>query len=117
MVDGRDADVVELTFETVGDTPDNKYDVYIAQDTGLVEQWDFYSTAADAAPRFQVPWHDWTRHGRIMLSGNRGRGQLTDIGVYSTLPASVFTDPGPVDWSRHTPTPGTSICPPFHPKR
>jgi hypothetical protein len=93
MTDGRMADVLELTFDGVGVTPENKYHVYVARDSGLVEQWDFYATADDAESRFQIPWHGWRRHGSIMLSGDRGESQLTNIGVYEQLPRAIFTDP------------------------
>lgn len=108
MEDGRPAEVVQLTFTDVGNTPQNKYQVYIAKDTQLVEQWDFFSNADDAEPRFKIPWRDWKRHGRIMLSGDRGemRGrpaELTDIAVFDELPESVFTNTDPVDLSQYEP--------------
>ena len=96
MVDGRAAQVLQLTFEGVGRTPENKYLVYVADDSGLVEQWDFF--AADADARFQFPWHDWQRHGEILLSANRGENGHTDVAVFDALPDSVFTDPAPIDW-------------------
>ena len=99
MQDGRNAATLQLTFEAVGRTPENKYMVYVAQDSGLVEQWDFYSTAEDDEPRFQNPWHNWQRHGEILLSDNRGDGGHTDIAVFSDLPPTVLTDPAPVDWA------------------
>ncbi len=97
MQDGREAEVLELTFEGVGRTPENKYHVYVADDTGLVEQWDFYRHADDPEPAFQIPWHDWKRHGEILLSGDRGESGHTDIAVYDEVPRTVFTDPAPVD--------------------
>ncbi len=106
MEDGRPAEVVQLTFTDVGNTPHNKYHVYIAKDTQLVEQWDYFSNAQDAEPRFKIPWRDWKRHGRIMLSGDRsepgGRARkLTDIAVFDELPASIFTSPEPIDLSQY----------------
>jgi hypothetical protein len=97
MADGRTADVLQLVFEDVGRTPDNRYHVYVARDTGLVEQWDFYRDAADEEPGFRVPWHDWQRYGKILLSDDRGDSGHTGIAVYESLPASVFSSPEPVD--------------------
>lgn len=99
MLDGRPAQVVQLTFREVGRTPQNKYHVYVAADSGLVEQWDFFDSADDAEPRFQNPWHDWRRYGEILLSGNRGDSGHTDIAVFDQLPEGVLHDPAPVDWS------------------
>jgi hypothetical protein len=99
MEDGRAAQVLQLVFKEVGRTPDNRYHVYVSDETGLVEQWDYYQNASDDEPGFQVPWHNWQRHGSIMLSDQRGRGAHTDIAVYEQLPATVFADPAPVDRS------------------
>lgn len=95
MEDGRPADALELTFDGVGVTPENKYRVYVARDSGLVEQWDFYVRAEDEEPRFSTPWHGWTEHGGILLSGDRGERDVESIAVHATLPETVFTDPAP----------------------
>ena len=95
LADGRSAEVLELTFEAVGVTPQNKYRVYVADDTGLVEQWDFYADRADAEPRFTTPWADWNPVGPIRLSGDRGQRKLNEIAVHEDLPAAVFEDPAP----------------------
>jgi hypothetical protein len=99
MADGRAADVLQLTFEGVGVTPENKYDVYVSKDRRLVEQWSYYARYDDAEPRFTTPWAGWTRHGGVLLSGDRGERQLSDIRVYEELPRSVFESPAPVDLS------------------
>ncbi|HVR29331.1 MAG TPA: hypothetical protein VMS86_07320, partial [Thermoanaerobaculia bacterium] len=83
--DGKPADMLQLTFEDVGVTPENKYDVWVDKESGLVTQWAYYPTAADEAPRFKTPWASWTRHGGILLSGDRGQMQLTEIAVYDQV--------------------------------
>lgn len=98
MQDGRAADVLRLTFDDgTGLTPENRYDVFVAVDSGLVEQWSYYPTRDSAEPRLTTPWRDWRRHGRILLSGDRGEMRLTDIAVFDALPATVMRDPAPVD--------------------
>ncbi len=102
---GKPADVLSLTFTDVGRTPQNKYHVWVAQDSGLIEQWAFFREAGDEEPAFTTPWAGWKRHGRIMLCGDRGEmggepRQLTDIAVLDTVPESAFTSPEPVDWDR-----------------
>ncbi|MCH8152351.1 MAG: hypothetical protein IH830_08275 [Planctomycetes bacterium] len=106
MEDGRIADVLQLTFQDVGRTPNNKYHVYVAKDSGLVEQFDYYEHSDDPTPRISRPWRNWKRFGRIMLSGDRGerRGRpanLTDIAVFAELPETVFTSPEAVDLSKY----------------
>ena len=101
--DGRGAEVLELTFEAVGVTPRNKYLVYVADDTGLVEQWDFFADRADEDPRFTTPWADWREFGAIRLSGDRGQRKLTHIATHDDLPAAVFEDPSPTGLRAGTP--------------
>ena len=103
MLDGRSAEVLEMTFAEVGRTPENKYRIYIAADSGLVEQWDFYSQAGDAEPRFQSPWHEWRPYGGILLSGNRGERRHSEIAVLDEVPSRAFTSPQPVDWGALVP--------------
>ncbi len=105
LLDGRAADVLELTFREVGRTPDNRYLVYVARNTGLVEQWDFFTNASDESPRFQVPWRNWRRHGSILLSDDRGRGQHTDIAVLAAVPPEAFSSPEPFDITTLTAAP------------
>jgi len=93
MADDRAADVLQLTFESVGVTPDNKYLIYVARDTGLVEQWSYFPTRDAAEPGFTRPWAEWQRFGDIMLATNHGRGADWDIAVYDELPAALYTDP------------------------
>lgn len=97
MQDGRDADVLQLTFSGVGVTPENKYRVYVDRKTALVGQWDYFQTAGDDKPGMSTPWENWQRFGSILLSDSRGgQRKHTDIAVYSSVPASVFEDPAPV---------------------
>lgn len=97
--DGRPADILQLTFENVGDTPQNKYHVYVDLESRLVTQWAYFSNAADPEPRFTSPWANWRKFGDIMLSDDRGGRSHNDIAVFRELPASVYEDPAPVDWS------------------
>jgi hypothetical protein len=96
MEDGRGADVLVLTFEEVGYTPENKYDVFVARDTGLVEQWSFYRNADDEEPSFTLPWTGWREFGGILLATDHGREKDWDIAVPESLPRTVFTSPDPV---------------------
>ncbi|MFQ5742300.1 MAG: hypothetical protein ACE5HV_01795 [Acidobacteriota bacterium] len=96
MADGRDADILQLTFDKVGRTPDNRYFVYVARDTGLVEQWSYFRNASDQEPGFTLPWAGWRRFGKIMLATGHGRDRDWQIGVYEDLPPSTFTSPDPL---------------------
>lgn len=85
MTSGAFAEVLELTFSEVGDTPQNKYRVYIDTSDHLIKQWDFYAVASDSLPRISTPWENYKLYDRIKLSGDRGRFALTDISASDTL--------------------------------
>ena len=78
---GQLGDKVSLTFEGVGKTPQNKYEVIVTDENRLVEEWRFYTNAIDTVPRFTTPWGDYKKYGDIMLSGVRGRNSLSEIAV------------------------------------
>lgn len=99
MEDGRLADVLQLTFADVGVTPENKYHVFAAKDTGLIEQWSFFRSASDEEPGFTTPWAKWSKIGSIMLSGDRGQRQVSEIAVYEDVPAAAFSRPDELDRS------------------
>ncbi len=94
---GASADVLELTFDNVGRTPENKYHVYVDDESRLVTQWDYYPKVADPEPRFQLPWLDWAQHGAILLSASRGERQHEDVAVLEGVPDRVFKSPEPVN--------------------
>ncbi len=90
LPDGRAADVITLMFKEVGDTPQNKYDVWISRDKHMVEQWAYYGNRADKDPKFTTAWGGWKQCGKIMLSGERKEGMtITDIAVLDTPPKSL----------------------------
>ncbi len=83
---GRSADVLSLTFDQVGDTPENMYYVYVDDSTRLVSQWSFYNTSKDSVARFTTPWEDYAQFDRINLSVSRGADyMITEISASDTL--------------------------------
>lgn len=89
---GATADVVSLSFENVGVTPQNVYEVWVDTDSKLVTQWAYYADSTALEPRFITPWDDYNQYGDIMLSSNRGRNSLSDIEVLIELPAGTMTE-------------------------
>jgi len=79
--DSIPSDRLALTFQNTGVTPNNKYHVYVAKDSRLIRQWDFFTNATDSLPRFAMPWQDYKSYNGLMLSGDHGRLQVTDIEV------------------------------------
>jgi len=91
--DGRAADKIQLTFAKVGDTPDNKYLVWIDRESGLVTQWAYFPNASDAQPKFTLPWTAWTPMDGVKISTGRGKFDVKNVHVSGTVDARVFAAP------------------------
>lgn len=89
---GEEASVLELRFDSVGDTPQNKYRVYVDPQDHLVKQWAYYPEATMDTPRFVTPWTEYEEHGSLLLSGDRGERDITEIEVMESIPEGTFTD-------------------------
>jgi hypothetical protein len=93
MADGSDAYVLTMTFNDVGVTPENKYEVFINKNTMLVSEFAYYAKASDDKPQFNRPWQNWAKFHDIMLSDTRGELSMAPVEVHKGLPASVFESP------------------------
>ncbi|MFQ5719395.1 MAG: hypothetical protein ACE5IK_07580 [Acidobacteriota bacterium] len=91
--DGRPADVLTLSFDGVGYTPENRYEVFVAKDTGLVEAWSYFAKAGDEKAAFTLPWGNWKQFGNVMLATEHGRGVDWEIAVKESMPRTLFTEP------------------------
>ena len=81
-VSGLYCDVLQMTFDQVGVTPDNKYLIYVDTLDHLVKQWDFYTQYTDSLPRFQSLWANYQSYGPLLLSGAEiNNNRMTDIKV------------------------------------
>lgn len=98
-LEGETYEVVELTFDRVGLTPQNKYRGWVDPETGFMAYWQHYTEASDEEPRFTMAWTDWERHGPIHLSPARVdlSGELAlrfdDLVASTTVPDDVFHGP------------------------
>jgi hypothetical protein len=91
--DGRPADVIQLTFAGVGDTPENKYLVWIDRETDLVSQWAYFEKATDVEPKFTRPWTAWTPVGDIKIAMGRGRFEVANVRVSRDADPKAFAAP------------------------
>ncbi len=91
--DGRKADLLQLTFDNVGVTPQNKYKVWVDGTSRLVTQWAYFEKYTDTEPKFTNAWSDYKSYGNILLSGNRGQEgrSMYPIEVMGQVGAGVFT--------------------------
>ena len=88
---GTACDVLQLTFKDVGNTPQNKYHVWVDCSDHLVKQWAFFRQYEMEEPNFVNPWIDYKKYNTIYLSGNRGGREITDILVAEQMDESVFS--------------------------
>lgn len=93
LPDGATADVLQMTFNAVGVTPENKYWVYINQKEHLIKQWSYFKGFDDAEPKFTLAWDNYQKAGNILLSYNRSKwaGGPRNVVVKSEFDNDVFT--------------------------
>ena len=84
------ASLLQLTFQDVGDTPDNKYLVWVDDRDYLVRQWAFFPKFQDSIPSFVIPWQQYEDYNGLLLSGDRGDYKITNILVPEAVPESAF---------------------------
>ena len=91
-IPGLPCQVLELTFQEVGDTPENKYQVWVEKETNLVKQWAYYKSNQQDSASYIWPWDNYQKYGGILLSGDRSDGKGPQrVSVHDSLPATVFT--------------------------
>ena len=83
--------MLELTFENVGNTPDNKYEVFIDPVDSLVKQWAYFKEASQDSASAIWPWDNYADHNGVLLSGDRSDNKgPRNVRVYDTLGDEVF---------------------------
>lgn len=88
----EEAYLLGLSFKEVGNTPQNKYQIWVTKSDNLVKQWAYYAKADSEKSNFTLPWVNYTKHGKILISGDRGERKLTDIKVLKKVDKKTFTD-------------------------
>lgn len=89
----RPSFIIDQTFEGVGDTPGNRYRLYVDKVTYRINTWQFFKNADDTEPAIETPWNGYLPYGDILLSGDRGgRYQLTGISVRKHMDESLFEE-------------------------
>ena len=102
-----DHDVLHLTFDNVGRSPDDEYWFYVSKETGRLDRWAYHlqSMDSDTAPRA----YDWTRDttlqapdGPVHLALRKedvqaNRALLTnELALPSDPPEDAFSAPNPL---------------------
>lgn len=92
---GQPVDVLTMTFNDVGVTPDNKYELFIDKQTQLISEFAFYKTVETEKPRFRMPWANYKAYGEVLLADNRGKNSVAPVNVYQKLGAGVMSSNTP----------------------
>ncbi len=74
LATGAKCNVLALTFNNVGDTPQNRYKVYVDLSDNLVKQWAYFKQANQDSASFMRPWDNYKKYGNILLSADRSDG-------------------------------------------
>lgn len=90
---GAKCNVLELRFNNVGDTPQNKYLIFVDLSDNLVKQWSYFREATQDSASFTRPWDNYQKYGTILLSADRSdNGGPRNVKVDDTLPDQIFTE-------------------------
>ncbi|UII22155.1 hypothetical protein [Fulvivirga ligni] len=92
LSNGDLADVLTMTFENVGDTPNNKYEVYVDKADHLVKQWAYFQQASQDSASAVWPFDNYQTHEGVKFSYDRSDDKGPHkVVVYDSLPDEVFT--------------------------
>jgi hypothetical protein len=93
LPNGTTADIVQLTFNAVGVTPENKYWLYVDKEDHLIKQWAYYQNFKDSEPKFLKPWNNYQKAGNILLSFDRPNEDVgpKNVIVNASIDSSLFT--------------------------
>ena len=90
---GMRCNVLELTFQNVGDTPENKYRIYVDLKDNLVKQWAYYKEASQDSASQVWPWDNYKKYGGLLLSADRSDGKgPRNVRVDEKLPPEIFSE-------------------------
>lgn len=88
---GRPSFVIDQTFAEVGNTPQNRYRLFIDKTTYFINTWQFYREATDTEKSMETPWSGNQDFNGVKISTDRsGRFQLQDVETPLEIPDSVF---------------------------
>lgn len=77
---------LELTFDKVGKTPQNRYVLYVHPQYNKIMHWDYYEHTSDTEPKLSTGWNIYKPCGDIQLSASRGEGYyISDISCDDSL--------------------------------
>lgn len=95
-LDGKTYDVVALSFDHVGQTPGDRYWVYVNRGTRMVERWEMV-LQDDQPPPVAYTWSDWVEKGGLWFPTahrkDRTNIATTDVVAVTAFAPTDFTAP------------------------
>ncbi len=89
-------DKLALSFENVGETPGDRYWVYVNRANHRVEKWEYVLQGSSPPPEVWS-WEGWEEHGGLWFPTAHRSGDHTiytrDVETVSGFPATTFTAP------------------------
>lgn len=87
----QNCSLFSMTFDNVGNTPENKYEICIDHNDHLIKKWSFYEKSSDTVAYATWPWDNYKFYNGLLLSGERSdKKGPSNIKVYDDLEDSVF---------------------------
>lgn len=89
---GESSQTFWMSFENVGDTPNNRYKVYVSDSTQLINQWDFYRDSLSTTPDLATTFENYNEFAGVLLSQKRSGFTLSDIQVFDAFNSVTLKD-------------------------
>jgi hypothetical protein len=93
---GTTYDKLALSFEKVGETPGDRYWVYVNRANHRVEKWDFILQDQSPPPE-TFTWEGWEQHDGLWFPTIHRNGSTTvytrDVHTMSEVPPALFAGP------------------------
>ena len=88
----NNSEVLQMTFENVGNTPINKYEIFIDKKSNLVIQWSFFKNFNDTTPKFTKPWDNYQKLNNVLLSFNRSDFGPKNVVCKQEINTKIFSE-------------------------
>ena len=96
---GEKAHVIRLSFDSVGVTPENVYDIYVDKESMLVKQWDYYPEKG--GKKLTTLWGHYEEFNGLKLALSRGDNyRISRVSVKDTINRAVFDTYNPYDTAK-----------------
>ena len=91
-IDSASYELLQLSFDSVGITPANRYVLYVDKADKLIKYWDYYQTASDTVPRLSTPWVGYEAYEGCFISADKGIRKLSEIQFNKEISPDLRTE-------------------------